>query len=199
MVASATAQITARRAERSLRHAFRITVPPRPGGRRSRVARWRAERFASIVALHKAIQGGRRARSGRGSPSAARFGSAALPLHDWIGGTPTLGGTMAKAKDRTEPVIRIEDAAKTPKEVAAALFEAAAARDLDRAAELQHPDVIDDFVVLGAFHGRDAIRGFFEELYAAFPDFRIEVERIIADDRGAVVQWEASGTFSGAP
>jgi steroid delta-isomerase-like uncharacterized protein len=88
---------------------------------------------------------------------------------------------------------------KTPKEVAAALLDAVTAQDLDRPLELQHEDVVDDFVAIGQFHGRDGIRAFFSEMYEAFPDFRIEVERIVADDRTAVVQWEASGTFSGGP
>jgi len=88
---------------------------------------------------------------------------------------------------------------KTPKEVAAALFDAITAKDLDRPLELQDPDVVDDFVAIGQFRGRDAVRAFFAEMYEAFPDFRIEVDRIISDDRHAVVQWEASGTFSGGP
>jgi steroid delta-isomerase-like uncharacterized protein len=88
---------------------------------------------------------------------------------------------------------------KTPEQVAVALFDAIAARDLDRPLDLQHPDAVDDFVAIGQFRGREGIRGLFSELYEAFPDFRIEVERIVADDHTAVVQWEASGTFSGGP
>src|SRR5207248_5900437 len=74
-----------------------------------------------------------------------------------------------------------------------------AAKDLEATTEFLHPDAVDDFVAIGQFHGRDAIHGFFREMYAAFPDFRITVERIVGDERTAVVQWEASGTFSGGP
>jgi steroid delta-isomerase-like uncharacterized protein len=45
-----------------------------------------------------------------------------------------------------------------------------------------------------------AIRRFFEELLAAFPDFEITVDRIVADEEAAaVVQWRAAGSFSGGP
>ena len=35
-------------------------------------------------------------------------------------------------------------------------------------------------------------------MFAAFPDFDIRVEQIIADDEGAAVRWTATGTFTGA-
>ena len=99
---------------------------------------------------------------------------------------------MAKTKQDLQTV-------RQPKDVAEAIFVAVAAKDLEATTEFLHPDAVDDFVAIGQFHGRDAIHGFFRELYAAFPDFRITVERIVGDDRTAVVQWEASGTFSGGP
>jgi SnoaL-like polyketide cyclase len=36
-------------------------------------------------------------------------------------------------------------------------------------------------------------------MFAAFPDFEFDAERIVADDRHAVLQWKASGTFTGGP
>lgn len=105
---------------------------------------------------------------------------------------------MAKTKEQATDVVRVEDT-RTPKEVAAEIFEAVAAKQVERFPEFLHPDATDDFVAIGRFTGRDAIIGFFEELYAAFPVFTMEVERIVGDDRHAVVQWEASGTFSGGP
>src|SRR2546423_8439434 len=105
---------------------------------------------------------------------------------------------MAKTKEQTTDVVRVGDA-KTPKEIAAEIFEAVAAKQMDRFPEFLHPDATDDFVAIGQFIGRDAITGFFQELYTAFPEFSMEVERIVGDDRHAVVQWEASGIFSGGP
>ena len=87
----------------------------------------------------------------------------------------------------------------TPADVARALFDAVGRHDLDAAFELVDEDAVDDFVAVGRFEGRAAIRGFFEELFAAFPDFGIEVERVVADDGAAAVQWRAWGRFTGAP
>jgi steroid delta-isomerase-like uncharacterized protein len=54
-------------------------------------------------------------------------------------------------------------------------------------------------VAIGEVRGVAAIRRFFEELLAAFPDFEITVDRIVADEEAAVVQWRAAGSFSGGP
>jgi steroid delta-isomerase-like uncharacterized protein len=87
--------------------------------------------------------------------------------------------------------------ARAPEQVARAVFEAVAARDPDGIVASGAPDYVDDFVAIGKFRGREAIRGFFRELFAAFPDFDMTVDRVVADDTSAVVQWHAVGTFTG--
>ena len=87
----------------------------------------------------------------------------------------------------------------TPAEVAGDIFDALGKRDLDAALALVADDAVDDFVAIGEVRGRVAIRRFFDELLAAFPDFDITVRRIVADDAAAVVQWRAAGSFSGGP
>lgn len=55
----------------------------------------------------------------------------------------------------------------------------------------------------GTIHGvvgpadRDALVAWFDELYAAFPDFRFQVLDLVADDHHAAVRWRAQGTFAG--
>ena len=93
----------------------------------------------------------------------------------------------------------LEQGTKTPREVAQAIFDDLAKGDLSTIDRYVDELAVDDFVAIGQYHGREAIRGFFQELFTAFPVFRIEVERIVADDRTAVVQWEASGEFTGGP
>jgi steroid delta-isomerase-like uncharacterized protein len=88
---------------------------------------------------------------------------------------------------------------RTPAEVARATFDAVIAKDLDGIVAAGAPDYVDDFVPVGPFQGHDAVRGFFRELFAAFPDFEMAVDRIVADDSSAVAQWHLSGTFSGGP
>jgi steroid delta-isomerase-like uncharacterized protein len=57
---------------------------------------------------------------------------------------------------------------------------------------------VDHFLPVGDAVGRDAIVAFFREMFAAIPDFTIEIERTVASDQMVVVQWKASGTFTGA-
>jgi steroid delta-isomerase-like uncharacterized protein len=78
-------------------------------------------------------------------------------------------------------------------------FEALNGRDLDAAEALWHPDVVDDFVVLGAFRGRRAVRGLFEEIFAAVPDFILAPQEFLGGDEHATVRWRATGTFTGSP
>jgi steroid delta-isomerase-like uncharacterized protein len=86
-----------------------------------------------------------------------------------------------------------------PAEVAAAIFDALQHRDLDAVARLQHDDVDDDFVAVGVFRGKAAVRAFFEQLFAAVPDLSLTPVRILAGDDHATVQWRMTGTFSGSP
>lgn len=76
-------------------------------------------------------------------------------------------------------------------------FAALDARDLDRFRALLHPDAEDRFLAVGTFTGRDAIVAFFEEMFRAVPDSRLEVGRVIADANVAAVEWTLTGTFSG--
>jgi steroid delta-isomerase-like uncharacterized protein len=87
----------------------------------------------------------------------------------------------------------------TPAELARAIFDAIQKGDIETAMTHGADDAVDDFVAIGEFRGKRAIREFFEELLAAFPDFDMTVERIVGNDESAVVQWHARGTFSGGP
>jgi len=88
---------------------------------------------------------------------------------------------------------------QTPAEVARAIFDALGKKELDDAMAYVAEDGVDDFVAIGRFEGKPAIRQFFEELLTAFPTFEVAVERIVGDDTTAVTQWTASGDFTGEP
>jgi steroid delta-isomerase-like uncharacterized protein len=88
---------------------------------------------------------------------------------------------------------------RTPAEVARAAFEAVISKDPDAIVAQGAPGYVDDFVAVGEMRGHDEIRAFFRETFAAFPDFKMTVDRIVADESAAVVQWHVTGTFSGAP
>ena len=87
----------------------------------------------------------------------------------------------------------------SPADVAATIFDSLQRRDLDAVARLQHDDVEDDFVAIGVYRGKPAVRDFFEELFAAVPDLTFTPVRILADGEHATVQWRVTGTFSGGP
>jgi steroid delta-isomerase-like uncharacterized protein len=83
--------------------------------------------------------------------------------------------------------------------LARTLMAAIGRHDLDAIRALDAPDVVDDFVAIGVFSGVDNVVAFFAELFAAVPDFRIEILNVTAEGDTAVVQWHATGTFSGGP
>jgi steroid delta-isomerase-like uncharacterized protein len=88
-------------------------------------------------------------------------------------------------------------ATRTPAEVARAAFDAVISKDLDGIVALGAPGYIDDFVAIGEIRGPGGVRDFFRGLFAAFPNFAMTVDRIVADESSAVVQWHATGTFTG--
>lgn len=92
-----------------------------------------------------------------------------------------------------------EHADSSPQAVVTAVFAHLKSHDLDAMLKLAHDDAVDDFVVVGEFRGKSAIRGFFGELIGAFPDFDIDVVHMVGDDQHAVIQWHATGTFTGTP
>lgn len=96
----------------------------------------------------------------------------------------------------TNPTSPVQTSA-SPVEVARALFDALAKRDVDAVLALDTDDAVGDVVAVGEFPGKPAIRRFLDEVFTAFPDYMLAVDRVIGDDSGAVVQWHATGTFSG--
>src|SRR2546421_12456517 len=88
---------------------------------------------------------------------------------------------------------------RTPEEVARDAFAAVAAHDLDRILAQWSPEGVQDWVALGVFRGHDEIRDLFRQVFAATPDLEMIVERVVADDTTACVQWRSTGTFDGEP
>jgi steroid delta-isomerase-like uncharacterized protein len=86
---------------------------------------------------------------------------------------------------------------RTAKDLARESFDALARGDVDSVEQFWDDDSVDEFVAIGTFRGREAIAGFFRETFAAFPDFSLEVERIVGEGDVVVVQWRTTGTFTG--
>jgi steroid delta-isomerase-like uncharacterized protein len=88
---------------------------------------------------------------------------------------------------------------KSAKDLAREAFEHLLRRDIESVEPYWAEDAVDDFVAIGEVRGRRAIADFFRSTFAAFPDFELQVQRIVGDGDVAVVQWHARGTFTGGP
>ncbi len=90
---------------------------------------------------------------------------------------------------------------RSPGQLAREMFEALfERRDIDAVRPFWTDSTVDHFLALGFdARGPEQIAAFFAELHAAIPDMKMTIENIVEDDRHAVVQWHATGTFDGAP
>src|SRR5947209_7819335 len=124
--------------------------------RRHRPGSTRSPRPSSRWALISSWVQGRAgsASVGRGSAS-GRAGSASV-------------GRYSRRVDCAAPMASATEIAKR-------YFEALNAHDLDRATALWAPDAVDRFVGDQEVIGPEGVRGYFSALFAAFPDFSLEV------------------------
>ncbi|MBK7585567.1 MAG: nuclear transport factor 2 family protein [Myxococcales bacterium] len=71
-------------------------------------------------------------------------------------------------------------------------------RDADALVPYWAPDIVEEFP-METLRGRDAVRRYFAETFAALPDFEIKAKSIVGEGETVFVRWRATGTFSGAP
>jgi steroid delta-isomerase-like uncharacterized protein len=74
-------------------------------------------------------------------------------------------------------------------------------RDLSDPYRFWTDDSVDHFLAAGqTVRGAKALTEFFRDLFAAVPDWHVEIENAFDDgDRQVTVQWHGTGTFTGAP
>jgi glyoxylase-like metal-dependent hydrolase (beta-lactamase superfamily II)/predicted ester cyclase len=82
-------------------------------------------------------------------------------------------------------------------DIAKRYFSALAAHDLDEATACWKPGSIDRLVGAQDLVAPDGIRAYFGELFAAFPDFELEVVELTTGRQRTAVRWRARGTFAG--
>jgi steroid delta-isomerase-like uncharacterized protein len=106
--------------------------------------------------------------------------------------------TPPKGKDGKRPAKPRRSAkSRAVEEHIRSYMDAVGTRDLDAMLSHWHPEGIEDMASLGVLRGRDEIRAFFGEMFAAMPDLETTVKRVVADDRHAAVEWRMTGTFDG--
>ena len=94
---------------------------------------------------------------------------------------------MATTKSETE----------IAREVVSEYFHALADQDLERATATWKPGALDRIFGFGELIAPEGIRDYFGTLFAAAPDFELEVLDMIAEGSQVAVRWRAKGTFSG--
>jgi predicted ester cyclase len=131
-----------------------------------------------------------RARVGTPSERAGQPGAPA--------GLDTPAGPSAPAGPPVPPVPpALEPPPTAAAQVAASYVAAVDAHDLDAAAALCHPEIVEDSPT-GLRRGPDEVRAELAGLIAAMPDFSLRPLGFLAEGDFAVVRWWASGTHSGA-
>jgi predicted ester cyclase len=81
--------------------------------------------------------------------------------------------------------------------VARTYFGAIAARDAEAVAASYERGAVDRVVGMSELRAPDGVREWFEGLFAAVPDFSIEVLDLVAEGDRAAVRWRSRGTFDG--
>jgi steroid delta-isomerase-like uncharacterized protein len=99
----------------------------------------------------------------------------------------------------TKPSRRKPPKRKLVEEHARSSFDAFARRDAHGIGEHYREDCVVDIVPIGVYRGRQAIVGFFQEVFAAVPDLETTVTRLVAGETQAAVEWRMQGHFTGAP
>ena len=88
---------------------------------------------------------------------------------------------------------------KAVEEKVRAYFEAMDNRDPEGMASYWSEEGVEDIVPVGVVRGRDELREYFRSMFAAMPDARTTVTRLIAGEQSCAVEWRLEGTLSGAP
>jgi predicted ester cyclase len=86
---------------------------------------------------------------------------------------------------------------RTAEETVRSYFDAVIARDPDAMASHWSDDGIEEILPVGIFRGPDEVKAYFTELFEAVPDLTFSIDRVLAREDDVLVQWRASGTFSG--
>jgi glyoxylase-like metal-dependent hydrolase (beta-lactamase superfamily II)/predicted ester cyclase len=82
-------------------------------------------------------------------------------------------------------------------DIAKRYFAALNAHDLDAAVELWEPGAIDRLVGQEELLAPAGLRAYFSALFAAFPDFQLEIIELTTYRDRSAVRWRATGTFAG--
>lgn len=78
-------------------------------------------------------------------------------------------------------------------------FDAVLARDPEEMGKHLSEDVVEEIPGVGVLRGPDAVKGYFRDMFKALPDAEMTVQRVVADDTRAAVEWRLRANFTGGP
>jgi steroid delta-isomerase-like uncharacterized protein len=113
--------------------------------------------------------------------------------------------TAEEAKDKAAAEVKDKPQRKritrrqAVEERARSYFDAMDRRDAAAMAAHWREDGVEDVVPVGLMRGREELRDFFASMFAALPDARTTVTRLVAGEQSCAVEWRLEGTFDGAP
>lgn len=87
--------------------------------------------------------------------------------------------------------------AEAARAVVTEYLDAIGVQDLDRAVATWKPGGVDRLHGFADLVAPDGIRDYFARMFAAIPDFRLEVLSMVAEGDQVAARWRASGTFEG--
>lgn len=89
--------------------------------------------------------------------------------------------------------------ARTSTELALNAVAAVNSHDVGALGAVQHPDLVEEFLPVGIYTGREEVKGFFSEMFAAMPNVKLQVHQTTAEGNLVAIQWRSSGRFDGGP
>jgi steroid delta-isomerase-like uncharacterized protein len=113
--------------------------------------------------------------------------------------------TAEEAKDKAAAEVKEKPQRKritrrqAVEEKARSYFDAMDRRDAAAMTAHWREDGVEDVVPVGLMRGREELRDFFASMFAAIPDARTTVTRLVAGEQSCAVEWRLEGTFDGAP
>jgi steroid delta-isomerase-like uncharacterized protein len=115
---------------------------------------------------------------------------------------PAEGATdqaTAEVKSDAKPQRKRITRRKAVEEKLRAYFEAMDNRDANGMAAHWREEGVEDILPVGVLRGREELRDYFKSLFAAIPDARTTVTRLVAGEQSCAVEWRLEGTLNGAP
>jgi steroid delta-isomerase-like uncharacterized protein len=89
-------------------------------------------------------------------------------------------------------------ATSDPIQVVRSIFETLNQRNPDALCQYWAEDLVNDWP-FAKYRGRDEVRRYFAEFFAAVPDCRIHVEKMAGEGDTVFVRWRLTGTATGEP